>query len=382
VAVTFLTGFEARITTADGFSLVGTASYNTATVRTGAASVRCNPASGAQGHLANFVLGGEPANYTHFALNVASLPSVTRLIAGAISAGFINVRLTSAGALAVYLNTTLIDTSAAAFASPGWHWVGIRQVTGTSVAFLQIDGSDAVTGTATVTGTTDGIGFSGTEASAVDAYVDDVIFDSAGFLGPSKVALLLPISDNARATLWTGGSGGTTNLYDAVNNTPPIGTATETNLTQIEHAGGSGGTTDAYDANMTTYTTAGVGASDTVLALQGIVVWGEDVATGTKRLSYSGVSNPAWTGEDAIDVSTGDGSMALGTYGVTGPPDGWNERRSAVVTSPSVTLGTSPVMRVLRPETASRVASVCFMGIYVAWTPATGVPSSQSVVIA
>lgn len=365
MAVTFLTGFEGQATGVDGITLTGTAAYSTAQARTGAASIRCNPASGASGYVNPI-----GATHEHFGLYVASLPSVDRRVLGFLGAGYINVRLTSAGALAVYLNTTLIGTSSAAFASPGWHWVGVRQLTGTSVVFLQIDGVDEVTGTATVTAPDGTIGFGGTEASAVDVYIDDAVFDNAGFLAPSKVGLLLPISDNARATLWTGGVGGTTNLYDAVNNTPPIGTATETNLTQIEHAGGAAGTTDAYDANMTTYTTAGVGAGDTVLAVQGVIAWGEDIATGTKLLSYSGVSNPAWTGASSIDVSTGHGSSAVGTYSATGAADGWNERRSAIVTSPSVTLGTSPVMRVVRPETASRVASVCFMGMVVAWTPA------------
>jgi hypothetical protein len=36
-------------------------------------------------------------------------------------------------------------------------------------------------------------------------------------------------------------------------------------------------------------------------------------------------------------------------------------------------------MRVLRPETASRVASVCFMGMYVAWTPYVAPPVSMVV---
>jgi hypothetical protein len=296
----------------------------------------------------------------------------------------VNVRLTSAGALAVYLNTTLIGTSSTAFSATGWHWVGVRNVTGTSVVFLQIDGVDEVTGTATVAGWTGAFGCNGTEASGIDIYIDDVIVDNAGFLAPSKVALLLPISDQYRSALWTNGTGGTTNLYDAVNNVPPAGLATETATSQIEQTGGTSG--DGYyyySANMTTYTTAGVGSSDTILAVQGLIVWGEDSGTGTKLLSYFGQSNPAWTGESSIDVSTGDGSGATLNYGA-GPPDYWNERRSAVKTTglaigSDITLGTSPQMHVLRPETASRTASVCFMGMYVAWTPYVAPPVSMVV---
>ena len=454
MAVTFLTGFEAQAALVDNITLTGTAAYNATTPRTGAAQIRCSPASGASGYI---TIPYASAGYYHFGLRLGTVPQgMDRLLFGAIASGTINVRQ-NAGTnnLSIYLNTTQIGSSVSI--GSGWYWIGVRAVTGTSVPFLQVDGVTVVTGTATVSAWSGNIGYSGTETplNTASIDIDDIIVDDAGFLAPSKVALLLPISDNARATLWTGGVGGTTSLYDAVNNTPPAGSATESNTTQIEHAGGAAGTTDAYDANMTTYTTAGVGATDKVIALQGVIVWGEDIQTGTKLLSYEGVSNPAWTGESSIDVSTGHGSGAVGTY-ATGA-DGWNERGAGIVTSapPIVTgtaslgashgpvavcidstntyvyvvnntantveqiqisdmtvtgtvdrtghnpyavcidsndtyvyvanynantveqiqiafvpvaRGTSPVMRVVRPETASRVASVCFMGIYVAWT--------------
>jgi len=367
VAVTFLTGFESAASLVDGIALSGTAAYSTTQARTGTRSIRCNPASGASGYAVSTLSAA--TGWHHFGLFVASLPSVTRIIAGGPS-GYNYISLKSDGYLEYHDYTgTLIGTSSVALSTATWYWIGWRSsTTGASVPLLQVDGTTALTAISADGGVVNfKVGLVGTEASAIDLYFDDIIDDNAGFLAPSKVALLLPISDNARTTLWTGGSGGTTNLYDAVNNTPPVGSATESDTTQIEHAGGAAGTTDAYDANMTTYTTAGVGASDTVIALRGVIAWGEDIATGTKLLSWSGVSNPSWTGESSIDVSTGHGSGAVGTYG-TGT-DYWNERQSAVVTSPSVTLGTSPVMRVVRPETASRVASVCFMGMYVAWTP-------------
>jgi len=368
MAITAMTAFESQnILTDPGFSIGvgGTAmAYSSTQARTGTWSIRCNPASGVNQS------GGHPlGNFNHFGLYCASLPTVERRFAGVIAANSVNLRMTSAGAIAVYVNTTLLGTSSAAFASPGWHWIGYRGGNASgSVVYLKIDGVDEVTSSTTSSVNSGTYGCAGTEASAIDLYFDDFLQDDTGFLEPSKVALLLPISDNARATLWTGGTGGTTNLWDAVNNTPPVGTATETDTTQIEHAGGAAGTTDAYDANMTTYTTAGVNTGDTVLAVQGTVSWGEDSATGTKLLGFSGVSNPSWTGLASADVSFGHGSAALGTWAAGA--DGWNENRSAVSNSPSVTLGTSPVMRVVRPETATRVASVCYMAMHVAWTPA------------
>jgi hypothetical protein len=199
-------------------------------------------------------------------------------------------------------------------------------------------------------------------------YVDDIALndttgtDQNSFPGDGKVALLLPISDNARATLWTGGGGGLTNLWDAVNNTPPVGIASGNNTSQIEHAGGAAGTTDSYDANMTTYTTAGVGASDTVKLVEYVIVHGEDVATGTKLLNMQLVSNP--TDTISANFTAGNDAGQATTY-----PTLWVARRNGIVYNPSVTKGTSPVARVRRPEIATRVASVCFMGVFVEYQP-------------
>ena len=374
MAVTFLTGFESAAAFVDGiYAPVGTGSYSTTQARTGTRSIRCNPASGSAGWVQ--VLSSQPG-YHHFAAYFVTLPTVQRVFMG--GATRTSLRINADATVSLYDgNSTLVGTSSVALTTGQWYWFGVR--TGNvapSAVLLQIDGVDQVSGTTSSSATyVDGYGWISTEASAAECYIDDIIIDDAGFLAPSKVALLLPISDYSRDTLWTGGSGGITNLYDAVNNTPPVGSATESNTTQIEHAGGAALTTDTYSPGMTTYTTAGVGASDTVIAVQGVIVMGEDISTGTKLLSWGSTANPTITGDTSIDVSTGHGSGAVGTYS-TGT-DYWNERRSAIVTSPSVALGYGPSFQVSRPETASRVASVCFMGVYVAWTPYVAPPVSM-----
>lgn len=202
-------------------------------------------------------------------------------------------------------------------------------------------------------------------------FLDDIAGNDAtgtvnnSWPGEGKIVALLPISDNARDTLWTGGAGGTTNLFDAVNNTPPIGTATETNLTQIEHAGGAAGTTDRYDANMTTYAAAGIASTDIINSIHTLVSDGEDVNTGTKILAYEVLSNPVMASVGS--VTAGENAGALGTW-----PTNWTVRTLGAVVNaegPSVIVGTSPVFRVRRPETTSRVASVCLMAMMVDYTP-------------
>ncbi len=176
-----------------------------------------------------------------------------------------------------------------------------------------------------------------------------------------KVVSLYPISDNSRVN-WLGGAGGTTNLYDAVNNRPPIGTATETDLTQIEELGGSNPPGD-YRANLETYTSKGIAAGDTIVCVMPRVIHGEDVTTGTKTLSHEVMSNPAVA--NSGNYNAGNDGSALGTY-----PTLWYLNEGPVVYNPSVTLGTSPVMRVYRALSGSetRVVSVCSMSLIVEYT--------------
>jgi hypothetical protein len=326
--------------------------------------------SGVNGRL---LVLGTFAGYVRFYIRVTARPATTaRLICSAIGAGIVNLRLNANGTIAHYVNTTLTGTSSTALTdTTRWYRVEFRLTNGTSVPILKIDGVTELTGSPSSWTASNFVGGNDTVGDTYTAYFDDIACDDTDFPGEGRVVLLKPISDNARAALWTGGAGGTTNLFDAVNNTPPIGTATETDLTQIEHAGGAAGSTDAYDANMTTYATAGVGPSDLVNFVSIVAADGEDITTGTKLLAYSVVSNPAIASSG--NVTAGGDAGALGTY-----PTTWEKRRFlASATSPTVTVGTSPVMRVTRPETASRVASVCFMGLYVEYTERRSPPFSR-----
>src|SRR3954469_24957433 len=149
MAVTGMWGFEAGEVGTDSFSLNGTSSYSTGTVRTGARSVRCNPASGATGYAS--VLG-TLATYKHFGLYIAPLPSADRSICGVNDGTHLGLVLKSSGVIDVYGNGVLIGSSTA-LSTNTWYWIGVRQLTGSSVVFLQIDGSDAVTGSGTISAT-------------------------------------------------------------------------------------------------------------------------------------------------------------------------------------------------------------------------------------
>jgi hypothetical protein len=353
MAVTFMTGFEAQNASIDGITITGTAAYS-ATARTGGSSIYCSPASGSSG----YITLSTASNYQHFGLR-ASGALGERLVFGSIAAGTINLRLTGTLEIKVYLNTTLIGTSASLNNST-WYWIGVRQVTGTNVAFLQIDGTDSVTGTATVTATSAILGYSGTESYAGGARFDDVIGDNTNFLAPSKVTNLVPISDNANTNWVRGGGSTTTSLYIPVSTAPPPGvaSASETDSTNIECASN---TTNNYTANLTTYATAGIKLSDTLLAVYPVIRHGEDISTNTKAGTVEIVANPA------ISTTSFNFGNDAGAHAAESSSPLWYTTFGTLTTSPSVTLSSSPTMRVIKTTTSTRVACVDYMGMIVAW---------------
>jgi len=301
----------------------------------------------------------------------------------------VSAKLTSAGKLQLFNEVTdaqIGSDSADTLSMNGTTWYRIEmkviisagnQVTD---AELRLDGVTVASTTgATITASTQcffGLLAGGT---GVNAYVDDVAFnDSTGtanntWPGSGKVVLLLPISDNAVGTGWTGGAGGTTNLWDAVNNTPPVGVAdTGTDTSQIRNATANASVN--YDANLTTYTTAGIGASDTINALTPWTATAAPVVTSAKQGTFGVSSNPV-IANIALAAGGTAGAFWSGSAGGTFPT-GWKWSPGTITEAPSVTLGNSPVIRITQVTSSTRIAMVCFMGMYVDYTPAavTAVP--------
>jgi hypothetical protein len=376
----------------DGQTVSGSPTTQTSVVRSGTYALSCDSGAGNAAtqilleNLTTPALG--TTVYARAYINVPAAPTTDSSVLSLAFGGHIRAQLTTALTLKLLNNSEAAVGSASATLSVNtWYRVELAQtmVAGSNDDYieLRLDGVTVASSTTANQGAASGTlqvtcGWNSTTPGANKiVYTDDVaINDSTGgnetsWPGDARVALLLPISDNARATLWTGGAGGTTNLFDAVNNTPPAGTATETDSTQIEHAGGAAGSTDAYDANMTSYLTAGISGSDTINCVQLLAWHGEDISTGAKLLDFSVVSNPAIASSG--NVTAGDSTpSALGTF-----PTEWGLHRGTVSYVPSVTVGTSPVMRAMRPETATRVASVCFMGMIVDYTPHRAPPFSK-----
>ena len=377
MTVSHANGFEAQHTYVDtlgtfGFGGAGgSAFYDTSNARTGAACLGISVASGSAAYLA----GPTWTGYAHFALRVHTFPSVDRIIFGQSASG-VNLRLTSDGHIKYYDGGTQFGlTSSVAISADTWYWIGVKKNNGGSDVVLQIDGVDAITNSVTSGSSTLYLGCSGTEASGIELFFDDVVVDDSGFLAPSKVDIALPISDNGSHTGWQAGAGGASNLYDAVNNTPPAGVASgsETNTSNIEAVASVGG---QVSFNMETYSTLGLVSGDTVIGARYLVRHGEDISTGTKNGTMQGASNPTISDSTNFTFGSDGGAHAADGAGVTT----WVTYVSGWATTPgSVTLGTSPTVTFARALSESRVGCVDFVGLLVVWTPAaapTRVPRS------
>lgn len=377
MARTRIYGFDASDRGLDGINGTGAlpsgVSYDTTTAEGVGKSIKIQPASGSAVSLVTMqaTANGE---WRRARFRFTVLPSTTaRIFVGSASSGN-NLRINPNGTVAYFDGGTLIGTSATALTDTA-KWYTIEWHSSTNAASqvrLRIDEVDEITTTNASTFGSGNLGCNDTVADTYTMFVDDYVVDNAAFPGPGAVRLLLPISDNARAALWVAGSNATTattDLWEGVNNTPPVGTATSNAVTAaISHEGGADAATDDYDANMTSYTSAGIPAGSTINAIQAVIVHGEDIATGAKELTFSIKSNPA---QGAFQTNFNAGIGAVGTY-----PTNWNITRGTMLSAPTVVLGTSPVMAVRRPETASRRADVCFMGMYVDYT--AGGPQEHS----
>lgn len=376
-------GFEWGEIGAEGFAVtVGTATFGTATVRSGAMSLTC------AGTIRFTFTGATATGYwARIAINVDSSSFTANGILWFFDAGGVilssmkmntngTVSLTYGGTNTSGQGTTTVSTSSVL--SSGWHLVEVYSKIG-SGSVDEVDGRiDGVS-----LGGATGLAISDNAPANVNVrgsgfspfIVDDfALNDSTGsaqtsWCGTASTVLLVPASDNAKGTGWTNDAASTTNLFDAVNNEPPVGiadTTASTGLHQIRNATSNANVN--YDANLTTYTAAGIGASDTINVLVPMVATGAPVTTSAKAGTYGISSNPVITNVSLGSAGTAGAfwsGVAAGTY-----PTGWKWSLGTTTYAPSVTLSTAPVARITQVTSSTRVAMVCAMGMYVDYTPA------------
>lgn len=367
--------------------IFGSCTRDTGTFRSGLASYKCDSGAGNAAAYTSFAptVAASSTVYLRGYINFTNLPgsTVPVVLYGSLAAApAASLRVTSAGVVQLFndVTGTQIGSDGPTLSTGTWYRfeLGIT-LDGSKIATAaegRVDGTVVASGAVAQASSQQACDFGWRSAPGANKvlYVDDVaINDSTGsanntWCGSGKVVLCKPVSDSQDGA-WRGGAGGTgIDLSAAVDNTPPVGvvSGSATDTSQIESATASQTSANEYRANLTTYTNAGIGASDTINA---IIPWnnnGEDIATNTKTGSFGLQANPAQAGGGGETTFTyGGDAGAIGSY-----PTNWLWTQGTITENPSVTLSSNPVLAVRKTDAGTRVASVDFMGLYVEYTPA------------
>jgi hypothetical protein len=373
-----MTGFETGSLSAEPRStfsvapaVVGAATIESGAgnVRTGTYSLKVAPASGAAGYWDQATGSFQSQGFLRVYVKVTVLPATARNFIGSRVSAETALNLNPDGSLELFNNAVSAGSSSTLLTDTArWYRVELKVDNAGNTQELLIDGVSQVTDTYTNPAVRMRYGATDTVAATYTAYFDDISFDGAAYPGAGSVVLLRATSLNAAGGWVEGDGAGTAGMAGAVSTRPPAGvaSASETSATNIESPTNSA--TDNCDMNMTTYTAAGVASGDTINALLAFVRHGEDIATSTKTGALKIVSNPDSGTETTFTYGDDVGAHGaeVGNWRTTG-----GVTESTIVSSPSVTLGTSPVMRVGKRTATTRVVCVDFMGIYVDYTPAS-----------
>lgn len=273
-------GFELQSATAgvEFDTAVGTApTISTSTVRSGAASLRCNPTAATSYIQHRFRVDSTVRVFYRVSIRFATLPNADCVIMahGDGSSFFPTIRFEVAtGTLRVFDGADVaIGSSSAALSTGVWYRLEMDYADGngsgdTTSAYLD--------GAAFATAVQGGDMFGGgvfevgiVTAASADMFIDDIAINDTsgsaqtGLPGAGQIVHLWPDAAgdaNGFATA-VGGTAGASNNFTRVDEFPPDDATSYNNSTAT-------GTTTIDDFNVTSSASAGIGASDTISVVQ------------------------------------------------------------------------------------------------------------------
>jgi hypothetical protein len=278
----------------------------------------------------------------------------------------VTVRANTDRTLSLVRGSTVAATSAA-LAVDTWHLVRFRfkHVSGTNDEGELIVNGIAI-GSFTATANHDAapqvvIGRFATGTYTI--YMDDVaVNDDQGANENSwpddngVVVLLKPTADSAVGGSWLAGGSNSTGLWDALNNTPPVGVAftSATPTSQIIDAANDGA---SYDATLETYASRLTG---TIKLIKVAAFTGPGGAV--QQFGLTGVSNPV-IAELAPATPT---ASAVGTF-----PSSWGPMKGNVYYGDIAAgnRGTAPVVRIRKVTSTTDRSHCCLLGLMVEYVP-------------
>lgn len=369
---TVIRGWETNDATLEGGLTGAGATISTTNVRSGNYCFKCAPASGVAAYSGSATASSRGRWYKTN-LQVVTGPTVSRVIAGSnpTSSWVLSIKIRSDKKLDLYVGGSVVGTSTTALTDDTKKYrIEYNAPIGDGDILVKIDGVTEIThahGGGNNLFPAECVGCTDTAASACEMYFDDYVVDDAGWIGDTKDIILPAQTDSAVGTDWQKPGGGTTDLATSVNNTPPVGIANSTSSADAEKQIRNAGNNSAnYVANLQIYDEV-IAAADTINAVQAIAVVAAPVSQGAKTGGLA-VDNPTQTIQTFTASVAGQfwSGTAQGTY-----PTGWKVQRNAIIDNPSITRNVSPQLTIdITGGTASRIASVCFMGLYVDYTPA------------
>lgn len=380
--LTYMCGFELG-STGEPHAITGIPTVQTSIIHGGTYALQCNPtaastyASFQQFSNGPFSLAQPIFCSTRFYLNVASLPNIATAIYTALRNGIVDesLILNTDGSLTVKDASGTTAASTLKLSTGQWHQISFEilptepfPITPDGLLAVYVDGVQWAQLTSANTGfggDTARLG-AGTDSTTptCNLFFDDAIWSNGDqIIGPGQQVVLLPTADSAIGN-WTGGAGGVTNLWQGVDNVPPVGKAagSETNTTQIKNANAT--VPSDYTATCQSYSVKGIAAGSTINAVGAVCTDGVE-ATSPATFGKTWVaSNPAQS--VPADVNGFEYGLA-GTLGSF--PSGWNVDEGALSANPSVTLSTAPTVTVRKITSTAVADDGCFLGVYVDYLP-------------
>lgn len=269
-------GFELQTVTSDREwdTTTGSPSINTSVVRSGAASLRCNPSS-ATAFIAHAMQAADAATrmYMRAYVRIATMPTAdTMIISWTDGTPFgYGIKLLTTGKLSISGTNGVLFTSPSTLTLTTGQWYRIEldmddnndiataYVDGVQV--LQLTGADVFGGHLARFGPQD--------STSCDLYLDDLaVNDTSGSTqtalpGAGSIVHLNPnaAGDNNGFATAVGGTAGASNNFTRVSETTPDDATSYNQSTAT-------GTTTIDDFNVTNASAAGIGASDTITLVQ------------------------------------------------------------------------------------------------------------------
>ena len=218
------------------------------------------------------------------------------------------------------------------------------------------------------TGTLGSWTFGNLGSSTCDVYISQAIINDStgesenGQIGYQKVALLKPVSDNSREGFVTG-AGGTTNLFNAVDNYPPVGVANGSKTATSQIYSATNNTNHFYRANTATYEAsiasggAGLIAGDTITAMMTLARVGNSSGT-ARNMAVKCNANPV------IPEATTATSGTAGT-----DPTGWRTITSSYIYAPTPTRSSGAQPNIRKAAGTTDATACDSLGVYLSYRP-------------